>query len=257
LKENVMLRKFVPLLGLLILLTTAERSRAQDEPKSIIEKAIKAHGGEENLAKMNMVSMKTKGNVDIQGIAATFVDETLALMPNKMRSTAVVEVMGMKLTLTHVYDGKKAWVIINEKMVMDVDGDQLKALQDSAYASRVELLFPLVKDQEFELSKLPEQKIKGKAAVGVKVKAKGQRDMELYFDKESGLLIKSSRQSLESAAMKDVLQETYYSDFKEFHGVMHATKAVVDHDGKKFMNVEVTDIKPLDKIDPKEFARPL
>ena len=127
----------------------------------------------------------------------------------------------------------------------------------AAEESEPELLrMPLLKDKAYTLSALKEVKVNGKAAVGVKVAAKGHKDIELYFDKDSGLQVKTVRVSLDPQTMKDVSYEVIYSDIKEFNGVKHATKALVNQDGKKYMEMEITEFKALDKVDEKEFAKP-
>jgi hypothetical protein len=98
--------------------------------------------------------------------------------------------------------------------------------------------------------------VNGKPAQGVKVSAKDFRDVELYFDQATGLIVKTSRQVLDTQTMKEVTQETYLSEFKESGGLKHATKAVIHREGKKFLEVEVTEYKLLDSVDDSEFAKP-
>ena len=43
-------------------------ARAQDETKAIIDKAIKAHGGEDNLVKLQQMRIKSKGTMVVMGM---------------------------------------------------------------------------------------------------------------------------------------------------------------------------------------------
>ncbi len=48
-------------LAVCIALTVVPRLCADEESRAVIEKAVKAHGGEDNLAKLRAVRMKAKG----------------------------------------------------------------------------------------------------------------------------------------------------------------------------------------------------
>jgi hypothetical protein len=78
----------------------------------------------------------------------------------------------------------------------------------------------------------------------------GHRDLEPL------LPVRTLRTGIEPSTMKEAKYEVIYSDPKELGGVKHPTKAVVNIDGKKFMELEIIELKPLDKVAPKEFAKP-
>jgi hypothetical protein len=104
---------------------------------------------------------------------------------------------------------------------------------------------------------LPEAKVGDRAAVGVKVSSAGHRDVDLYFDKMSGLLVKSeTRVKAEEMDGKEVSQETVFTEFKEIDGAKVATKFVIKRDGKPYVEAELTDLKPAAKLDDKLFAKP-
>ena len=97
----------------------------------------------------------------------------------------------------------------------------------------------------------------GKKAALVVVTPKGlDREFKLYFDKESGLLVKSGHQGKgpgEDGAQADVYQESFPSEYKKVNGVQVATKLVVHNDGKKFMTLNMSDVELLEKLDDSEF----
>ena len=47
----------------------------------------------------------------------------------------------------------------------------------------------LVKDKGYELALIGEVKVEDKPAIGVRVSVKGQKDINLFFDKQSGVRI--------------------------------------------------------------------
>lgn len=228
---------------------------ADDDPKAIIEKSIKESGGEEKIAKLGTARMKQKGTMTVMGQTVGLTMETVYQLPLKYRSQMELDLNGKKIEATQGFDGDKGWMTAFGK-TDDLPEAQLKALKDEAYVSSVEMLLPLLKDKAFTLTALPEIKVAGKPAVGVKVASKGHKDIELYFDKTTAMPVRTVRPGLDPLTMKEVTFEVTYSDPKELGGVKHPSKAVVVADGKKFMELEVTELKPLDKINPKEFAKP-
>jgi hypothetical protein len=92
--------------------------------------------------------------------------------------------------------------------------------------------------------------------VGVKVSSKGHRDVTLYFDKGSGLLVKTERRALDPKSKQEVPEERVISDYRDLDGLQSPRKAVVTMDGKKVMEAEATEVKFLDKLDDSVFARP-
>jgi hypothetical protein len=251
------MRQFLLLpLAACLLLVPFQRACAQNDAKALIEKAIKAHGGEGPLAKLEKVRVKSKGSLEIMGAGVNFTSEITYQLPNKYKNKMTVDLGGMKVNMTQVLNGNKAW-IEGMGMTMDIEGEQLKAIQEEGYANTVEMLVPLLKDKAFTLSTLPEEKVNGKPAVGVRVKSKDHKDIDLFIDKESNLVVRVFREAYDSDTMKEAKFETIYTDFKEFDGVKHGTKVRVNKDGKKYADIEVSDVKTLDKIDPNEFNKSL
>ena len=120
----------------------------------------------------------------------------------------------------------------------------------------VATLIPL-KDKGFTLSTLPEAKADGKAVIGVKVVAKDRPDVSLWFDKSTGMLAKVEQLvQTEDPKAKPVKQETTFADYKEFAGCKIPTKVVAKREGKVFVEATVSDVKPVEKLDEKLFAKP-
>jgi hypothetical protein len=177
-----------------------------------------------------------------QEVAVTV--ETVYVLPLKYKSQMQATLNGVNIDAVQGCDGDKGWMV-TMGMTIDLPAAALQALKDEAYVAEVEMLVPLLTNKAYTLASLAEIKVNGKAAEGVKVSAKGHKDIELYFDKATSMPV-----------MNEAKYEVTYSDFKELGGVKHPTKAVVLMDGKNFMEMEVTDVKPLDKVDDKEFAKP-
>jgi hypothetical protein len=53
--------------------------------------------------------------------------------------------------------------------------------------------------------------------------------------------------------MKEVAQEQFPRDYKDQAGTKYPSKSLVNQDGKKFMEIEVTEYKGLEKLDDSVF----
>jgi len=105
------------------------------------------------------------------------------------------------------------------------------------------LLTPLLKDKRYELFVLDEEaKVSGKPAVAVMVRRKGDKEIVLYFDKESDRLVKSKREFYHIATQKEGEQLTFYKNFKNARGAIVPHRSVVYYDGKQFMESTITKI---------------
>jgi hypothetical protein len=235
-------------------LTLAGRAAAQDEPRGVIARAVKAAGGAKNLAKLKVARAKFKGKGEFEGAAVALTGEVVTQLPRQMRLEVQAEVQGQNVTLLYVVNGDKAWLQVLGK-TMPLEGEELKDLKEGLHAEHVQTLVPLLEGKGFTLDALGEARVKGRPAVGVRVSSKGHKDVNLYFDKATGLLTKSERRALDEAK-KEVTEETFYSDHKDVDGVKVPMKVVVHHDGKLFLEMEMTEHRFLDRIDESEFARP-
>jgi hypothetical protein len=245
-----MRRFWIPSLVLCSLV--AAQVRAQDEVLPIVDKAIKAHGGAERLEKQLGVHTKAKGTVDLLG-GIEFTQDTM-VYAGKLKDVMQMQVMGQAVAVTTVYDGKKAWVVANGQTV-DLDDKLMEELKQIGYQAQLARLTSL-KNKEFQLSPLGESQVEGKPALGIKVQSKGHKDVNLYFDKASGLLAKIERQALDATSMQEVMEERIIQDYQDQDGYKVPKKVLINRDGKKFVEAEILEFKIVDKIDDNEFVKP-
>jgi hypothetical protein len=100
-----------------------------------------------------------------------------------------------------------------------------------------------------------EAKVGDQAAVVIRATPKDGREVRLSFDKDAGLLLKVEAQ-VKDARGKEVKQEIFYSDYKEADGVKRAMKVRIEREDKPFIELDVTEYKPLEKLDDKTFEKP-
>jgi hypothetical protein len=81
--------------------------------------------------------------------------------------------------------------------------------------------------------------------------------VELYLDKQSGLVVKRSAQtrSTEQGGAL-VTEETVYTDHQTVDGLKVPSKSVAHRDGSKYVELEATQVEVAEKANDAEFQRP-
>jgi hypothetical protein len=243
----------------LILLSAVAASasgvRAADDPKAIITRAIKAHGGEEALTKYQAMEAKTTGKIDIAGVGEVdFTQNVSVMFPDKIKDVVELTVAGQNLKIVTVANGDTVSIQVNGT---DTEAnDQIKeTLKDARHLAKVNRLFPLLKDKGFDLSLFGEAKVEGKPAVGVTVATKGEKDIVLFFDTQSGRLVKTDRRTTPPGGAAEVQEERIILEYAEAKdGILVPKKILIKHDGKKYAEAEI-EAKLLEKIDESEFKK--
>ena len=222
-----------------------------DEARAIIEKAVKAHGGADKLAKYKAVQTKGKGKLEILG-GLEITQEASFLHPDKIKEVVEFEAGGQKIRTVSIFNGDKISIKAND---MEVPlSDAIKAaLKDVGYALKVARLEALLKDKAFELSPLGEVKVNDKPAVGVRVSSKGRKDISLFFGKEDGLLHKVESRAVDPMSGNEVNEERIILEYQKKDGMATPKKVLVNRDGAKFIELEVLEVKLLETLDENEF----
>lgn len=240
------------LLGsLLAVVTAALPARAGDRERAlaVIEQAIKAHGGADGLARAAQMERTGRGVMPRAGGDVEFTSQDIVSLPDRVRLSIR---LGQAEILT-VMSGDKGWQKPAGGSAVELRKDQLEEYRGAAYVWWLATLAPLQK-ADFGLATAPDARVNGRDAAGVRALRRGQPEVALYFDKQSGLLVKVAQRT--RLVGVPVEQEYVYSDHKEFNGVKLAGKEVLSVNGKKMHEVRYTDCKFLSKIEDSTFARP-
>ena len=234
----------------LVFVVTSSSQADDSDAKSILEKAITALGGAEKLAKIDAFSMKAKGTVVFGG--------------NEADATTVVTYKGLdhyrrefgndQFHGVFVHAGDKGWRKIGDNS-SDIEGDAVANEKRNIYLDVIPITLVSLKKEGFKCETAGEEKVGDKPAVILKVTAPDGKDFTLSFDKESGLPVKQVAKVIGFQGQEYTLESTY-SDYKDFGGIKKATKVQMKRDGEKFQDMEVTEFKVLDKVDPDVFTEP-
>jgi outer membrane lipoprotein-sorting protein len=229
-------------------------TRAQDDARAVVAKAVAAQGGEAKLAKIRAVRSKLKGTLYDGNREISFAGEQSFQLPSQIRIVLTLKTTPKAQTIVQVIDGDKGWISIDGQ-AKEADTQSLAQMRQQLHLSRVLWLTPLLKDKDLELTMLKESKVNDRLAVGVKVASKGQKDISLYFDKENGQLVKVEYLTKNNQG-REVTQEDYLSNYADFGGVKLPKKSVAMQDGKKIVEAEITDAQYPDSIPASEFGKP-
>jgi hypothetical protein len=226
-----------------------------DDAKAIIEKALKARGDKPDSGHTAM-TWKDTGKFSGGGFELPYTADWAFQAPDKYRFAFVGTFGDAKINLTVAVNGEKAWEA-EGATVREITGQKLEYVRGEAYQLWVTSLTPLATDKGFTLATAKGKDVANKPTVAVKVTRDKQPAMTLYFDTASGLLVK--REVVvkdEFQKWKEVLEEAYFSDYKETNGAKHFTTLKIVRDGKTMIEATLSDAKSAEKLDAKLFEKP-
>ncbi|MFM8580211.1 MAG: hypothetical protein ACKOFW_01780 [Planctomycetaceae bacterium] len=216
--------------------------------KPVIERGITSAGGRELLTKRAGTTLRFSGVYHGGGSAAMFSGRLARQRGKKMR----VDVENVYLM---VFDGDRGWMSANGN-TLELDKDQADGVKSDLYVDHVATLLPLG-TPGYRVTKLPEAIVDGQPAVALRVEKEGQRTVDLWLSKESGLVLKRANQvrSTERGGAL-VNEETLYSQFQAHNGVKTATRSVSSREGEKYIELDVSDVQHPEQGADNEFQKP-
>ncbi|HMF12563.1 MAG TPA: hypothetical protein VKE94_09665 [Gemmataceae bacterium] len=227
---------------------------AEDDARAVIAKAVTAQGGEAKLSRIRAARSTLRGTLYDGNREVPFTSEITLQLPGQIKIALSLKTAPKAKTIVEVVDGDKGWIRIDGQ-VNETDPASLARTRQQLYLSRVSRLAPLLEDKDFELTTLKETKVEQRPAAGVRVASKGQKDIDLYFDKESDLLVKIEYVTKNNQG-REVTQEDYFSNYAAFSGVKLPKKSLSFQEGKKLVEVEITDARFPESIPAREFGKP-
>ncbi len=239
-------------LGVLLGVAVAAAQPAGPAPADVVRKAIDAHGGIAVLKKYPAGASKIAGKVTINGTEFPFTGSLAFAIPGKVKMEMAVEAFGQKTTLVQVVNGDKVKQT-EAGTPSRLDPAMQAELRESAVIQEMSLLYPLLDGGKYALSTEPGVAVDGRPASILLVKSKGLKDTRLYFDQKTGLLAAMRREGL-SPDQKKVDEFTTFSEYKSAGGMMVPMRSRLTHDGKGFLEIVVTEYRPLETIDEKTFV---
>ncbi len=235
-------------------LVLAPAALAQDTATDMIQRAIIAHGGKQRLSSVRAEKVKFKGTLHLGSSSVPFTDESIIQAPEQFKSIVRITEGGRVRTIVHILDGPTATITVDGQPQI-VSGSLIAQMRQTLQLDQAMKLVPLLIDPAFHIEHTGEYQYNGRVVIGVRVTGRGQRDLRLYFDRETALLVKSEH-LLDGPGGKDVRQEAFYSEYRDVGGYLRHGRVTVFRDGKKVMESELVEAQHFDHIDPREFQGP-
>ena len=238
----------------LVLGAGAARADEQPDAKVLLDKAIQAMGGEAKLKKLGTVSGKGKittikggqeVSIDLQGTWQGL---------RQYRANVEIQDGGNNFTGILVINGDKGWFKKNDN-TEDAPEGMVPFIQNLFYAARMPQMLPALRDKAYKLAPLGEVKVGTQAAVGLAISHNDFKDVSLFFDKESGLPLKSEIRLTEPRRDRESTIEFLYSDYKDFGGVKLGGKIAIKVDDHDF-TMELSELSAVQKVEESHFDRP-
>jgi hypothetical protein len=226
---------------------------ADNDANAVLDKAIKAIGGEARLHKAKGIAWKARGKSFNDGNENTFTNETTVQGLGQLRMEYEEEIDGNLVKGVTVLNEDRGWRK-NGGDLRRLDGDRLANQKRNLYLLVVPITLVPLKGKAFKIEPAGEEKVGDKPTVVLKITGPDGKDFNLYFDKNSGLLVKLVVRM--GAQGREFTQETTFGDYKDFDGIKKATKIERRRDGQKVLEQEITEFKVLDRLAPETFAEP-
>jgi len=223
----------------------------QADPQAVLDKAIAAVGGEAKLAKFKARTWTENGTVYVMDNARPFSRKVAVQWPAQSRDE-----YGQANGIIGVLNRDKGWQKRGDA-TREMSPTLLAFYQEQQYLRWVTCQLPL-QDKAFTFSPVGTAKIDDREAVGIRVSHKDHADATLFFDKQTGLLVKaeSIKTYTQDGTAMSVNVEDFYSNYQDVEGVKVPLKIIQKYDGKLRLETELTDFRILERLDDSVFAQP-
>lgn len=218
----------------------------QPTAEQVLDKYLQALGGAQQVAKLT--SLVAKGTYT--GFDTDFAKVPVDIYAKPgLRAQVVHTLAGDN---TSVYDGKDAWVAAVDKPVplMPLTGGDLEAARTDA-----QLAFPahIKEDLKNWRTGFPAITINDKPVVVIEGTTAGGSAVKLYFDKDSGLLVRQTRYNNTLVGL--IPSHVEYSDYRAVNGVKVPFKWITTWtDGQS--TTELTSVQANVPVDANRFTKP-
>lgn len=241
--------------ALAVLLIASPGRAADKDATPILDKAIKALGGEPALAKaLASASWKLTGRVTFDGNESEFTTTATSRGTDHLHEEFTGEFGGNEIRGVHVVAGDKAWMKFNDE-VQERTGEALAHEKRNLYLQAVPITILPLKGKGFKAEADGEETVDGKPAAKVKATGPDGREFTLYFDKESGLPVKQVGTAFGWQG-EEYDQELTFGDYKDFGGIKKATAISSKRDGEKFIDLTITEFRAIAEPPADTFAEP-
>jgi hypothetical protein len=235
-----------------IVLGTPARSAAEDRVQTVLNRAIEATGGAEALAKFKgLTYSQTATKYGPDGSVRVGTAKVYYVLPDKLR---VETTTPDGKPVVNVFEGTHGSVKLGDRTDV-LSAEVVKFLTEEMYLLRVTSLLPL-RESGSNLTDLGSSTIDGRTVDGIKVSRDRHEDVQLYFDRDGGLLYKLVTRETDSKTGKLLDRQEVNSEYRDVGGLKVATHVTKTIDGKPYAEIKLKEVKCWEKLDDALFTKP-
>lgn len=223
-----------------------------DEARTVLEKAIQAHGGADKLERTKRGRIKALVNGKSNGESFQWKWEETFDLPGRFHWTVEETAGGKTVIKEYLRDGTRGWGREGKNPFQKAHVPQAEPLEEHWHAIPAQLLL-FSRSKDTELKFLGEEMKDGRRLAILSVRSP-RTTADLYFDRATGLLARAVR-PVPGLAEVNIAENTY-DDYKQIQGVQYPMHSKATNP-KFSLDIKVASIEFLDKIDPGEFAKPV
>jgi hypothetical protein len=245
--------------ALLILTLSPGRAPGQeDEARRILEKALQAHGGAALLARVKAGYTHTTGRLFQVRDGVDFEQRAWFQEPDRVRSEMRVKIGDKETVVVTVVNGLRGWIRVDGQ-TREMDERALAQAREELYLSGIHHLVAL-RESDSRLSVVEGVAVGDRATVGLRVTARGHRDVVLYFDKDKGLLLRTDRPTIDRMSGAEYTEAKMFGDFQDADGIRSARSIFVYRltptQRLRYLSTEVKEVKFVDRFEDRYFEKP-
>jgi len=218
----------------------AEREAAE----KIIDRAIDARGGAKQVARLQSVKFKARCTLYSVDPPVSYTGTFWASYPDSFREELLTNLGGQPHRFVKVIKGEMSSMRIDDREVSPVNPTSVRRertrLRQVYYC---ECLLPL-KGKEVTLRLVGPAEANCRKAVAVEYRVADLPPETLYFDEQTGLLVKTQVKGFDESTGAPWVSEAYFHDYREEDGVLYPARAVTYKDGKLVSEFETTEFTP-------------
>jgi hypothetical protein len=225
--------------GLLALLAPPAPA-SDDAARAVVEKGIKAQGGAIKLSGSRVMRITLQGRISQRPgpVTRPVIIEKSTQMPDLYTTEIRVADNGKEVVQTQFFCGENVYIWA-DGILRSMPRQAAAEMLASSQAEDLDRL-DFLADERCQVTSIPYTKVEARDAAGVLVQVKGRHDVKLYFDKQSGLLVKREHQLRDSATGKEIIQEVIFGDYvAQPGGVKACLKVTIYRDGRQFLEAWV------------------
>jgi len=226
------------------------------DANEVIEKAIRALGGEKILTKLEhrVIGQRLEGTMYVDGRTVTFSQQTFTQGFDHWREEFEGDAGRIPVKYVRVLSGERGWQKVGN-MISKIEGEQLAGFKRGTYLAVVAAIIVPLRGKDFKVESTKEDTLDGKPAVLLKIIGPDKKTFELFFDRQNGLPVKLVIN--QNFTGKETKIEQTFSRYKRFSGIRWATEARLYKDGELVTDAKIVDVEFLAKVSPMTFAQPV